>query len=734
MENYSWHVPVYVVNGGVATEGHSADLTPGKVGLFDRQNFSVATSSGNGKEFFFAQGRIGGVDWYGNKVTESHKSPFFFGKDVIDIYKVTPKRIQNEEWVLGYNGAQSSVGLTYQKDKPIRFKFEFNGEPAYRFFGGPKTYVVSHTPDKDCSEPCEGGCDDLTADPKVETMKLIDKINNHTELKKFGVRAKLKSSDYSAATPNMEKFQLKVCDAGDSVALQTVQSQYPGKDIVRVSRLGNISTYEFCQPDGTNPSAFTQSGSISLALCGSCESISGSVAVPAQDFYLVERPLSGTESLTDAEEKLAFANAVAAEYAGKTFNSTSDVNASTETITATAHGFSEGQAVVFTVATGDIVSDLTAGTVYYVIAAGLTNNTFRVAETRGGSAVNLTAAVGTTTVTPAGFSFLSNGGGTALVKIAVPSGATVDALSSDIVTFSHTQAAQCELSAPNAISWTSAGSGIRSKRTMKISGLNRPNCESDGNREADLTAILSGVKGIDIETLTTIAGDACADDYTVEQWSNDCFDEGCLLSNVTFTYDELPAFEGRSWELVPESVTAGDGDKYGIEVTAGYVDIQFGNCSFDPTDYYEVMPVKMEISLLVEDGSSCDHKTLPTISQTKYGQISRASGEWVVREATAKLDAYQKDQDQFSLNPRMREAFDMNILNQVDRNAFYNIYYVTYYASYGSRTTFRKGEQEKFTTLFCVKENDPVAAELESKILDVLTAKSADKVTMRVID
>jgi hypothetical protein len=185
MENFSWHLPVYVVNGGVATEGHSSDLTPGKVGLYDRQNFSVATSTGNAKELFFAQGRIGGVGWGGEKVEGSHKSPFFFAKDVVDMYKVTPKRIQNEEWVLGFNGAQSSVGLTYQKDKPVRFKFEFNGEPAYRFFNNPKTYVVSHTPDKDCSEPCEGGCEDLTADPKVETMKLIDAINNHTELKKF---------------------------------------------------------------------------------------------------------------------------------------------------------------------------------------------------------------------------------------------------------------------------------------------------------------------------------------------------------------------------------------------------------------------------------------------------------------------------------------------------------------------------------------------------------------------
>lgn len=653
MENFSWHLPVYVVNGGVATEGHSSDLTPGKVGLFDRQNFSVATSSGSGKEFFFAQGRIGGVDWYGNKVKESHKSPFFMGKDVIDIYKVTPKRIQNEEWVLGYNGAQSSVGLKFEKDKPLRFKFEFNGEPAYRFFNGPKQYVVSVTPDVDCTEPCSGDCADSAADPKVWTMKLIDKINNHTELKKFGVQAKLKSSDYSAAVANMEKFQLKVCDAGDSVALQTVQSQYPTKDIVRVSRLGNISTYEFCQPNGADPAAFAQSGSVSLAVCGSCASIPGSVLVAAKDVYLVTRPLAGTEDFTTDAAKDTYAD--------------------------------------------------TIGTAYSV-------------------------------ATDADKTFFMQSGGTATVKIKVAAGTTVNALAADSVVFSHTEEATCTLSAPTSIPWVAAGAGIRSKRTMKISGLNRPDCDAEGDRVADLTTILAGVKGIDIGTLAVIAGDACADDYTVEQFSNDCLDEGCLTSNVTFTYDELPAFEGRSWELVPAAVSAGVGEKYGIVVTAGYVDVQFGNCSFDPTDYYEVMPVKMEISLLVEDGSSCDYRTLPTITQTKYGQISRASGEWVIREATTKLDAYQKDQDQFSLNPRMREAFDMNILNQVDRKAFYNIYYVTYYASYGSKTTFRKGEQEKFTTLFCVKESDPVAAQFETQILDVLTAKSADKVTLRVID
>jgi len=86
MENFSYHVPFYVVNGGIATSGHSADLTPGKVGLFDRNTFSVATAIGNGKELFFAQGANGGLDWYGAEVRNSHKSPFFFAKDVELLY------------------------------------------------------------------------------------------------------------------------------------------------------------------------------------------------------------------------------------------------------------------------------------------------------------------------------------------------------------------------------------------------------------------------------------------------------------------------------------------------------------------------------------------------------------------------------------------------------------------------------------------------------------------------
>ncbi len=53
----------------------------------------------------------------------------------------------------------------------------------------------------------------------------------------------------------------------------------------------------------------------------------------------------------------------------------------------TAHGLAAGTPVVFTT-TGALPTGLTAGTTYYVIAAGLATDSFRVSATPGGSAIN----------------------------------------------------------------------------------------------------------------------------------------------------------------------------------------------------------------------------------------------------------------------------------------------------------------------------------------------------------
>jgi hypothetical protein len=537
MENFSYHVPVYVVTGGVATSGHSADLTGGKIGLFDRATFSIATGVGNGKEFYFAQGNIGGKDWYAQPVKESHKSPFFYGKDVKNMYSSAPKRIQNEEWVIGFNGSPSSKSLTYEAGVPTRIKLYFHGQPIYRFFAGPKEYVVSYTPPVSCGEPCnESDCPDGISDCLTHTQKLVELINTHTELQKFGVNAQLVNTPYTATTATKVTFTLSVCDTGDVLALLAVQAAYPTLSISRVSRDGATSVYETC--------------------------VTAGVDVAPADF-------------------------------------------------------------------GDI-------------------------------------------------------------------------------------------------EWVEGDEKFTGTRTLIIKNV------LGADRLSDIEDVIAAVPGVDVETLEKVTNNvvgACSNDYTVDQASTDCLGpEACLSNLVSFNFADLPAFENNAWEVVPATVVENANRKCGIRITAGYIDPQYGNCSFTPSDYYETMPIKMEVSLLQEDGSACDAADWPTVQQTKVGQISRQSGEYVAREVLMKTQAYLKHVSQFSLDSREREAFDMQLLNTVDRSAFYKLYYVTYKASYGN--SFRKNEQETFTTVFAFKETDTAAiASFETNVIGVLTTKSGVALT-----
>jgi len=676
MENFSYHVPFYVVTGGIDLAGHSSELTAGQVGLFDRSTFSVATGTGNGKEFFFAQGNIGGKDWYGQPVTESHKSPFFFGEDVSNMYVSMPQTIQNEEWVIGFNGAASSVGLSYTSGVPIRVKMYFHGNPIYRFFGGPKEYVVSYTPPVDCEEPCNGDdCPGGIVDCLTHTQKLVDLINTHTELRKFGVTAKLVNTPYVAATPNMTKWCLDVCDNGDVQALQAVQAQYPGLTITRKSRVGSTSTYEFCQfTTADDPADFTQSGSVSLAECGTCPV--GSTLTNASSTWYVNRPLAGTEDLTTTVSQQAFADVVGNAYGITTFDGATDVEvvAASDAITIVDHGYQTGTRVNYLDGGGTQIVGLVDTTDYYVIR--LTSSTFKLASSLAnalaGTAIAIADGVGAahTLTVQTTATYIGNNGSTATIKIVTEGEADLTAILADTIEFSHDTGATCVFDAPADIVWASCGEGISSERTMKIKQLNRPDCDTAGDRLDDLTSILAGVTGIQIGTLTLIPGTACADDYTVVQSSVDCLPEDCLTNNVTFTYDELPAFEGHAWELVPPTVVDDDTRKCGIRISAGYTDPQFGNCSFQPSDFYETEPLKMEVSLLGEDDSACDVANWPSVQQTQIARVARQSGEYVVREVIMKTDTYLKHIKQFSGDPRMREAFDMNLLGMVDRKAF----------------------------------------------------------------
>jgi len=72
--------------------------------------------------------------------------------------------------------------------------------------------------------------------------------------------------------------------------------------------------------------------------------------------------------------------------------------AADDILDATAHGFVQNQAVVFTEKTGG--TGISVDTVYYVIAANLAANTFQVSATPGGAAVNFSTDITAGKVAP----------------------------------------------------------------------------------------------------------------------------------------------------------------------------------------------------------------------------------------------------------------------------------------------------------------------------------------------
>jgi hypothetical protein len=107
---------------------------------------------------------------------------------------------------------------------------------------------------------------------------------------------------------------------------------------------------------------------------------------------------NGHVVLSSAQDRIKYKLWFDKGIVSKTFDSTADVNAGTETITIAAHGFGNGDTVV---AGGTLPTPLIGGTTYYIISR--TANTFQLAATLAGPAINLTAAVGSGTLvhTPA---------------------------------------------------------------------------------------------------------------------------------------------------------------------------------------------------------------------------------------------------------------------------------------------------------------------------------------------
>lgn len=116
-----------------------------------------------------------------------------------------------------------------------------------------------------------------------------------------------------------------------------------------------------------------------------------------------------------------------------------------------------------------------------------------------------------------------------------------------------------------------------------------------------------------------------------------------------------------------------DGECAGLRLFGAYVATQFGNCSFQITDFFEKEPVQIFASLVDYNGDPCVFEGI-CVYQECTGLQGMGFGEQVVRDLILS-ESYL--QNFFSTDIRIREITQGNdILNSVNRNALYTRYFI----------------------------------------------------------
>lgn len=111
----------------------------------------------------------------------------------------------------------------------------------------------------------------------------------------------------------------------------------------------------------------------------------------------------------------------------------------------------------------------------------------------------------------------------------------------------------------------------------------------------------------------------------------------------------------------------------GLRLQGAYVETTFGNCSFQPTDFYNVVPVQIFASMVDFNGNPCAYTGICVVTECDILE-GNGFGETVLRDLIL-AESYR--QNPFPTDQRIREILEgSDILNSVSRSAFYTRYVI----------------------------------------------------------
>jgi hypothetical protein len=135
---------------------------------------------------------------------------------------------------------------------------------------------------------------------------------------------------------------------------------------------------------------------------------------------------------------------------------------------------------------------------------------------------------------------------------------------------------------------------------------------------------------------------------------------------------DLASLGGDTWD---NYVSAGHttGACAGMAISGAYIDTKFGDCTFQPSDFYEKEPVKIYASEVDLNGDPCEFEGLCVVKECEALQ-AMGLGETVLRD-TIMSESYR--QNFLSTDLRIREVTQGNqIVESIDRTGLYDIIYL----------------------------------------------------------
>lgn len=174
----------------LASQGNTADLTAGQIGLFDAKTFQAITAV-TSKPFILAQGSYFTNDKIGpvhGGYKESVKSKVINPKYISKVWTACGELAQNQVVEVSASGAE--CGTTYY------LRLDLKGSPALRFL----SHNIYRTVDAFtgcCNDDCSAGCTNELVDPTIVTINWAKQILERPILPNF---VKLVVKDYEGNT------------------------------------------------------------------------------------------------------------------------------------------------------------------------------------------------------------------------------------------------------------------------------------------------------------------------------------------------------------------------------------------------------------------------------------------------------------------------------------------------------------------------------------------------------